>query len=445
MIYELNGQSYTSSQIVEMKKSGVAIPDETYNNAQAELAQQVQTTSSDATNVSYAVEDFSGEVNEAKQLHEQLKSEGASLETMVKTFTEKSNQTAQDLNAVLNELNNNISYISQNQELSQKLASTANDEQAVVRQLIDETQKKVENKQKELNQLSEKIEDGTATEEEQDKAKSLNKEIADIMNQNSSTISQKQAVADDATSQSNTINAGLSDVAQKVGKGLTQANNGIEIAKETQELGKKIYDKGKKIQKIGMAIAGLLGGLGGFVAGAAVANSVNNENAEIYIKEHTTTTIYEDRKGNKTTVISTPNEEEVNDAIHATRTQIIGDVSGSVAGIGAGLAVGSMFGSEKIELGQNAMDSASQLKAKANDTKNVANKVAQQNNLAINKHSSTERTVNNLQTTITKEEATEEAKKKETGKASEKIDNYETKQTEDNNNDKLKNKKKDEK
>ncbi len=433
MVQGLNWNNYSNNQILEMKKSGMQVPDDVYKKAQEAVSKEVQTESLDTQNVTYQVEDFSAEINEAKELREQLEAEGESLSSMVKTFTEKSNQATDTLSTLFGEVENNISYITQNEEMSQTLASTAEDEQAVVRELVDETQKKVEEKQNELEQISAKIEDGTATEDEQNQAKSLSDEIAEIADEGNANIASKQAIANEATSKAVAINSNLKDVAQTVGKAVNKANDGLEIATETQDLGKKLYDKGAKIQKIAMAIGGVLGGIAGAGVGYAVSNKVNSNRSEDFVNGlangYKDVVVTDSSYGGvvyaKNDFGVSYNNDWVNDQIGSTATTAMGIAGGAVAGAGIGVGLGSLFGKGKMETGKKGMEAAAKLTSVANDTKTTAEKVAQQNNLVINTHQATEVSVNELDATVKDGQESTENTSKEIASLSEEIDSFE--------------------
>lgn len=397
MVQGLNWNNYSPAQIVELKNQGIEVPDNVYEKAYAALSQadsnEIKAESNDNANVSYTIENTADEKNEAKELRAQLESEGKDLKEIVRTFTDKSTETTTQIAETMKEVESFISYISKNEAQAQALEDAANDETKVVIEIVEETETQIDNKADELDFLNEKIEEGTATEDEQTQAETLSGDIKNISGEASELISKKVATADSFGSKLTTVNSNLKDVANKTGKALNNAKDAIELADETQEVSKKLYDKGMKIRTIATAISTVAGGVGGFFAGKALGNKLNDNKLQNYLKENNIKNPdnlrYKDIKKDgfeitKGGVATTSyNKQEVASLLHATSTNTLTQGGGALAGAGLGFALGSLFGGESIEMGENGMAAASKLKDVSNQTKAAAEKVAEQNNISI--------------------------------------------------------------
>ena len=234
MVQGINWNNYSANQIVELKNQGVEVPEKVYKNAQAQIsetdAQEVKAESKDDAKVSYNIENIADQKNEAKELRAQMEQEGADLEEIVEKFTEKSNAATQDITAAMQEIQGFVSYISENQTIAETLGSVANDEAAVVMQVVADAENEIQQKQDELDFLNEKIEDGTATESEQSKAEHLGKDINKTAGKAQNAINQKTAVAANLNTQMVAVNDNLKEVANKTGKALNDAKDAIEVA-----------------------------------------------------------------------------------------------------------------------------------------------------------------------------------------------------------------------
>ncbi len=371
MVQGINWNNYSANQIVELKNQGVEVPEKVYKNAQAQIsetdAQEVKAESKDDAKVSYNIENTADQKNEAKELRAQMEQEGADLEEIVEKFTEKSNAATQDITAAMQEIQGFVSYISENQTIAEALGSVANDEAAVVMQVVADAENEIQQKQDELDFLNEKIEDGTATESEQNKAEHLGADINKTAGKAQAAISEKTSVAANLNTQMVAVNDNLKEVANKTGKALNDAKDAIEVANETKDVSKELYDKGAKKQKLAMAIASIVGGVGGFFAGKAVSNKLNNDMYANRYNQGKLSSPAEMADANKT----------------AKTTRLIGKGGGALAGAGLGLAIGSMFGASEMKKGQAGIDAASTLNEVSTKTKAVAEKIAEQNNITI--------------------------------------------------------------
>lgn len=382
MVQSLNWNNYSPNQILELKKTGVEVPEKVYKNAQAALSEndskEVTAQSKDDAKVSYNIENTADQKNEAKELRAQLEAEGESLKGIVSKFTEKSAETTKSISETMKEIEGFVSYISINEAEAKVLTDAANDETAVVIEIIEENNAEVEKKMDELDFLNEKIEEGTATEAEQAQAETVAGEVGTISNKTSGKVQDKIATADNFNSKAATINSNLQDVANKTGKALNNAKDAIELADETKDVSKKLYDKGMKTRKIAMAIGSVLGGVGGFFAGRAISNKINGN---MLANRGITKSV---NSGGTTYSSYTKSFGQINSAIKTEKmTSIIGKAGGALAGASLGLALGSLFGGESIEMGETGMATADKLKDVSNQTKSISEKVAAQNNISI--------------------------------------------------------------
>ncbi|MBR1681498.1 hypothetical protein IJ707_06900, partial [bacterium] len=378
----INWNNYSANQIVELKNKGMEVPDDVYDKAQAQIsetdANEVKADSKDDAKVSYTIQDRSGEKNEAKELRAQLEAEGESLKSMVKQFTDKSVEATETLSKTMESVDQLVSYITENEDAAVALGNAADDESAVVMQIVADANEEIQQKEDELDFLNEKIEDGTATESEQNEAQTLSDEIGEISDETSTEIGSKVATAQSMNSQVATINDNLKDVANQTGKAINNAKDAMELADETKDLSKKLYDKGAKKQKIAMALGAAVGGVGGFFAGKAISNKINSNMFESKGITKTSTSEY-DMYSSTTASIS-----DINSAIKSEKTtNMIGKGGGIVAGAGIGLALGSLFGKSEMNTGSEGIAAANKLNDVAKQTQNIAETVAEQNGISI--------------------------------------------------------------
>ena len=140
----------------EMESAQSAQSTAVASQSEVEAKEAASLKSSDTA--AYTINDTSGEVNEAKELREQLESEGVKLKGMVKTFTEKSNESAEALSESLKQIDNYVSCITVNEEAAKELSNQAQDEQEVVVKIVKETEDEVAEMEDEMDFLNEKIE-----------------------------------------------------------------------------------------------------------------------------------------------------------------------------------------------------------------------------------------------------------------------------------------------
>ena len=381
MVQGINWNNYSPNQIIELKKTGaIDVPDDVYKKAEASLsetdASEVKEESNDNKAVSYTIENTADQKNEAKELREQWEAEGADLKAIVEKFTQKSNSTTQDIGTAMKEIEGFVSYISENQALAETLGDQANDEAAVVMQVVAEAENEIEHKQDELDFLNEKIEDGSATESEQAKAEDLGKDINQTAEKTQVTINDKTSVATDLNTQMVTVNDNLKEVANKTGKALNDAKDAIEVANETKDVSQKLYDQGAKKRKQAMILGGVLG------------------------------------------------------------------VGGGLVGAGLGLAIGSLFGKSEMKIGQAGLNTASTLNEASNNTKSVAEKIAEQNNITISEVSVSDAQVADFDAKVSEgdKSISDDAEKVKTAEAPETTEVTETLSNENNDNEETKKK-----
>ena len=179
-------------------------------------------------------------------------------------------------------------------------------------------------------------------------------------------------------------------------------------------MSQELLKKGKTMQAIGMALGGLAGAAAGFFTNSAISMSVNNN----YVSKASGGEVktYADVKNGKTgwgeqvgysvvngnVTIDYENNFTDGQLKHMKTTDIAGKVGGAFAGAAVGVALGSLFGKSKIEAAEAGISSASNLTSIANDTKSVANKVAETRGFAVNATSVASDDAIKLENTATK-------------------------------------------
>ncbi|MBQ3311204.1 hypothetical protein IJG72_03920 [bacterium] len=251
MVQSLNWNNFSNSQIVEMKNSGIEVPQDIYEKAQTAMSQEVNGVSNDQQKVSYSVNDYSGEANEAKEMVDELKADGTKLKNIVRALTEKCDSFTEELSGLLEEVNNNISYVSVNTTTLNELSQNINAQQAEIESATKETEEKIAEKQNEFDSIYTKINDGTATEEDQQKAETLGQEITDISKDGNAKIASKESLVQQTNTKIVNINSDIANVAQTVGKAINKVNDGMEFVNETREQVHKLRNKNKGFMGFG--------------------------------------------------------------------------------------------------------------------------------------------------------------------------------------------------
>lgn len=240
-----------------------AVPSE----AEAE-AKEVTAEGNDESNLSYSINDESGEVNEAEQLAEQMRNEHRGTISMVKEFTNICNTQNDSLINNLNELSNMVSYVTVTETQTDDLNVQIAEEEADLQEVAEDVTQEIEEKEQEIDELNDKIEDGTATEEEQAKAEELGEEINEAVSDGNEKIQAKQKTVDSAKESVVKLDSDTASVAQKIGKSINDAGNAKEYAVKTNELSKDLFKKGLIAYGVGSAFGVL--GIGAIAAGAVL-------------------------------------------------------------------------------------------------------------------------------------------------------------------------------
>ena len=410
MVQGLNWNNYSPAQIVEMKNNGIDVPEKVYKEAEAALSEQdakeVTAEHGDASKLNYSIVDSASDKNEAKEMREQLEAEGMKLKDMVKMFTDQSNTASTTLIESMKQIDEYVSYIEVEEQQAQELSDAAEDAEQVIVQIAADTEEKVDAKADELAFLNEEIEAGTATEDDIAKAEDLSTEIKETSEDGASKIADKSSDAAEISSQVAAVDSNLKEVAQNIGKAYNKAIDGQELATETMDMSNKLMKKGKTIQTIAMAIGGVAGGVGGAfagrAAGGAIADSINDKKFNQFLQQNglTATHTYESEIASSVqeagygSSIAYENgrgeiftKDEINKEINAEKRSKNWDIGGTIGGAalggGIGVAVGSLFGRSKIEAAQNGINAAAKLTAVSTQTKAIAEKVAEQNDISI--------------------------------------------------------------
>lgn len=250
MVQGLNWNNYSANQIVEMKNSGIEVPKDVYQKAEAALSEQdskeVTAQGNDNSDVQYTIQDSSGEFNEAEQMAQEMEAEGLSLRGMVDEFTNICNTTNNEMKSSLEELNSMVSYVTVTQTETENLNQEVAAEEADLQEVVDDFTEELEVKEEEMEALTDKVEDGTATEEEQAKAEQLGEEIGELVDDGNAEIQAKQETVNNVKTSVLTQNKDMAQLAQNLGKKINDAGNAKEIATKTNELSQELYERGKK-------------------------------------------------------------------------------------------------------------------------------------------------------------------------------------------------------
>lgn len=402
MVQGINWNNYSPNQIVEMKQNGFQVPDNVYNKAETTLSEtetkEVTSESADEKDVEYAVTDdaqaidvseYESKIQDAAEFKKQLEEEGASLKSMVKQFTAKTNESIQIMNVSLEEISQFSDLILEKQDAATETQAQAEEEQAEVQKAVEEMNAEVEKKQTELETVNDKIESGEATEDDVAKAEGLQGEIGDVVAAGTAEIETKATVAEDLTTETTETMSELELLGKITNISYKEAQKGTELSKETFDLSKKLYNKGAKAGKIAAALGSLAGGIAGYFGGKAAGTAIANKGIENYIR--------------KNIVLSTAEKPDVQIAANETNasTKILaGQIGGVVAGASIGASLGSLFGSQNRKIGQAGMNAANQLNQVSANQMNTAQNVANNNGMAINVTTDASTVVSDLSDTI---------------------------------------------
>ena len=402
MVQGINWNNYSPNQIVEMKQNGFKVPDDVYNKAETTLSEtetkEVTSESADEKDVEYAVTDdaqaidaseYESKIQDAAEFKKQLEEEGASLKSMVKQFTAKTNESIQIMNVSLEEISQFSDLILEKQDAATETQTQAEEEQAEVQKAVEEMNAEVEKKQTELETVNDKIESGEATEDDVAKAEGLQGEIGDVVAAGTAEIETKATVAEDLTTETTETMSELELLGKITNISYKEAQKGTELSKETFDLSKKLYNKGAKAGKIAAALGSLAGGIAGYFGGKAAGTAIANKGIENYIKKN----------------IVTSTTRELDEQIAANETNastkiLAGQIGGVVAGASIGASLGSLFGSQNRKIGKAGMNAANQLSQVSANQMNTAQNVANNNGMAINVTTDASTVVSDLSDTI---------------------------------------------
>lgn len=402
MVQGINWNNYSPNQIVEMKQNGFKVPDDVYNKAETTLSEtetkEVTSESADEKDVEYAVTDdvqaidaseYESKIQDAAEFKKQLEEEGASLKSMVKQFTAKTNESIQIMNVSLEEISQFSDLILEKQDAATETQTQAEEEQAEVQKAVEEMNAEVEKKQTELETVNDKIESGEATEDDVAKAEGLQGEIGDVVAAGTAEIETKATVAEDLTTETTETMSELELLGKITNISYKEAQKGTELSKETFDLSKKLYNKGAKAGKIAAALGSLAGGIAGYFGGKAAGTAIANKGIENYIKKN----------------IVTSTTRKLDEQIAANETNastkiLAGQIGGVVAGASIGASLGSLFGSQNRKIGKAGMNAANQLSQVSANQMNTAQNVANNNGMAINVTTDASTVVSDLSDTI---------------------------------------------
>ena len=363
MVQGINWNSYSANQILEMKQKGVQVPDDVLKKAESSISEkdtkEITSESNDEKNVEYDVTDdtqnidsseYKSKIQDVADFKKQLEEEGASLKSMVKQFTTKANENTTMLTASLEELSMFTDFIAEKQDLATETQAQAEKEQAEVQATAEKIAQKIEKKQDEIETINDKVDSGEATEEDKTKAKNLQGEIQTIADNGNATITAKEAVVADLNTETATTMSDLEALTKLVKEDSTDAQKGIDFAKETHDLSNKLYKKGSKAGKIGTIAGSVVGGaVGGF--SMSKVKIVHNDVG----------------------------------LTHTTAKSNIGlNIGGGISGASIMGSLGSLFGSKNRKIGQAGMDAANKLNQVATNQINTAQIIANNNDIAIN-------------------------------------------------------------
>lgn len=363
MVQGINWNSYSANQILEMKQKGVQVPDDVLKKAESSISEkdtkEITSESNDEKNVEYDVTDdtqnidsseYKSKIQDVADFKKQLEEEGASLKSMVKQFTTKANENTTMLTASLEELSMFTDFIAEKQYIATETQAQAEKEQAEVQATAEKISQEIEKKQDEIETINDKVDSGEATEEDKTKAKNLQGEIQTIADNGNATITAKEAVVADLNTETATTMSDLEALTKLVKEDSTDAQKGIDFAKETHDLSNKLYKKGSKAGKIGTIAGSVVGGaVGGFSMSKVkiVHNDVGLTNT-------------------------------------TAKSNIGLNIGGGISGASIMGSLGSLFGSKNRKIGQAGMDAANKLNQVATNQINTAQVIANNNDIAIN-------------------------------------------------------------
>ena len=363
MVQGINWNSYSANQILEMKQKGVQVPDDVFKKAESSISEkdtkEITSESNDEKNVEYDVTDdtqnidsseYKSKIQDVADFKKQLEEEGASLKSMVKQFTTKANENTTMLTASLEELSMFTDFIAEKQDIATETQAQAEKEQAEVQATAEKITQEIEKKQDEIETINDKVDSGEATEEDKTKAKNLQGEIQTIADNGNATITAKEAVVADLNTETATTMSDLEALTKLVKEDSTDAQKGIDFAKETHVLSNKLYKKGSKAGKIGTIAGSVVGGaVGGFSMSKVkiVHNDVGLTNT-------------------------------------TAKSNIGLNIGGGISGASIMGSLGSLFGSKNRKIGQAGMDAANKLNQVATNQINTAQVIANNNDIAIN-------------------------------------------------------------
>ena len=363
MVQGINWNSYSANQILEMKQKGVQVPDDVFKKAESSISEkdtkEITAESNDEKNVEYDVTDdtqnidsseYKSKIQDVADFKKQLEDEGASLKSMVKQFTTKANENTTMLTASLEELSMFTDFIAEKQDIATETQAQAEKEQAEVQATAEKITQEIEKKQDEIETINDKVDSGEATEEDKTKAKNLQGEIQTIADNGNATITAKEAVVADLNTETATTMSDLEALTKLVKEDSTDAQKGIDFAKETHDLSNKLYKKGSKAGKIGTIAGSVVGGaVGGFSMSKVkiVHNDVGLTNT-------------------------------------TAKSNIGLNIGGGISGASIMGSLGSLFGAKNRKIGQAGMDAANKLNQVATNQINTAQVIANNNDIAIN-------------------------------------------------------------
>ena len=363
MVQGINWNSYSANQILEMKQKGVQVPDDVLKKAESSISEkdtkEITSESNDEKNVEYDVTDdtqnidsseYKSKIQDVADFKKQLEEEGASLKSMVKQFTTKANENTTMLTASLEELSMFTDFIAEKQDIATETQAQAEKEQAEVQATAEKITQEIEKKQDEIETINDKVDSGEATEVDKTKAKNLQGEIQTIADNGNATITAKEAIVADLNTETATTMSDLEALTKLVKEDSTDAQKGIDFAKETHDLSNKLYKKGSKAGKIGTIAGSVVGGaVGGFSMSKVkiVHNDVGLTNT-------------------------------------TAKSNIGLNIGGGISGASIMGSLGSLFGSKNRKIGQAGMDAANKLNQVATNQINTAQVIANNNDIAIN-------------------------------------------------------------
>lgn len=403
MVQGINWNNYSPNQIVEMKQNGFKVPDDVYNKAETTLSEtetkEVTSESADEKDVEYAVTDdaqaidaseYESKIQDAAEFKKQLEEEGASLKSMVKQFTAKTNESIQIMNVSLEEISQFSDLILEKQDAATETQTQAEEEQAEVQKTVEEMNAEVEKKQTELETVNDKIESGEATEDDVAKAEVLQGEIGDVIAAGTAEIETKATVAEDLTTETTETMSELELLGKITNISYKEAQKGTELSKETFDLSKKLYNKGAKAGKIAATLGSLAGGIAGYFGGKAAGTAIANKGIENYSK----------KTGIGAATAGKLGEQIAANETNASTKILAGQIGGVVAGASIGASLGSLFGSQNRKIGKAGMNAANQLSQVSANQMNTAQNVANNNGMAINVTTDASTVVSDLSDTI---------------------------------------------